>query len=260
MSPERAAADACNNRIVRRAIFAVLITIFAVKASACSCTGEMTVGEALEHADAVFAGVVTSIEDLPGHERKVTFRVMQWWKSDAVTESIELRTGMGGGDCGYPVEIGKSFLVHARRDSRNQLWFGICDRTAALICASADLEELGQPFKTYETFDTASLVKREQPYTTYWRTCIEPPALISERGLNMNKHCRFQVEGVIDRDGAVRDFRIVNAPADPLARICPDSLQQQITEQVAKWRFRPAMFNGQPVETLLTSISMREPR
>ncbi|HYC61376.1 MAG TPA: hypothetical protein VEK79_17610 [Thermoanaerobaculia bacterium] len=270
---------------MRHAIFVLLTILFAVKASACSCMAAATVKEELTQADVVFAGVVESIEDprgewldaLPEQERlaaqevptdgswrpqygrKVTFRALQWWKNDNnITESVDLWTGYGGGDCGYPVEIGKSFIVYGHRDSRNQLGFGICGRTAALVCASGDLEELGEPIKTYETFDTKSLIEREQPYTAAnWRPCIEPAVLIGARGLDMDRHCRFNVEGVITRDGTVRDFKIIKGPTLP--RVCPDALDGQLTEQVAKWRFRPATFNGEPIETLLTSVSMREP-
>jgi hypothetical protein len=265
-----------------RLLVALLATFVAAEVSACSCMGGITVDGALKHADSVFAGVVVSIEDprgdrlraLPEHEQaaeqvqshvtegperglKVTFRVMQWWKTDAMTESVELWTGYGGGDCGYPVETGKSYLIYSSRDTRNLFTFSICGRTAALICASEDLEELGDPIKTYESFDTASLLAREQPYTTYWRPCLKEPRLIGERGLAMDKHCRFAVEGVIGRDGTLRDFRIISTPTIP--RLCPDSLRQRLEERVKEWRFHPAELNGEPVESLLTAVSMYEP-
>jgi hypothetical protein len=136
------------------------------------------------------------------------------------------------------------------------LGFGICGRTAALICGSGDVAELGEPIKTYETFDTSSLVKREQPYTTYWRSCIERPLLIGERGLEMDKHCWFTTEGVITRDGVVRDFKFTSTS---LPQWCSGALQHQVAERVATWRFRPATFEGEPIETILTTVSMREP-
>jgi len=264
-----------------RLLVALLASFVAFEAGACSCMSRENVDAAFKNADAVFAGVVVSIDDPRGNRnralsekeriaaaqqdaedrsrgprsgRKVTFRVMQWWKTDTFSESVQLWTAYGGGDCGYPVEPGKSYLVYARRDLHNRLTFGICGRTAALVCASADLKELGEPIKTYETFDTDSLVKQEEPYTTYWR--IQGAVLLGERGLQMDKHCRFTVEGVISRDGTVRDFRIVNTPRSAL---CPASLQAHIAERVASWRFRPATLDGWPIESLLTSVSIREP-
>ncbi len=252
---------------MHRFLIALLALIVATDGNACSCVGKGTVQQEFKNSDLIFAGVVVSIADpadrtrVPRHldpesDRKVTFRVMQWWKTDAFTESVELRTGFGGGDCGYPVEVGKSYLVYARRDLRNQLVFGICGRTAALICVTTDVEELGDAIKTYETFDAQSLIEREQPYTTYWRPCIKPPVLTGDRGLEMDRHCRFTVNGVIGVDGVVHDFKINGRS---LPRVCPESLDRQIRERVAEWRFLPAEFAGKPIETLLTAVSLREP-
>lgn len=257
----------------------LLALIVSVEAQACSCFAEISVEEAFQHADAIFAGVVVSIEDrrnrrddssgsehfavpaMPPHldpdrGRTVTFRVLQWWKNDALTDVVKVRTGYGGGDCGYPVEEGKSYLVYARRNLQNELTFGICGRNAALICASDDVAELGQPIKTYAQFDVQSLIETEQPYTTYWRRCIKPPVLIGDRGLRMKPHCRFDVTGVITTEGTVRDFEIVSRPARPS---CPESLDDHVRKRVAEWRFLPAEFEGMPIETFLTKVSLRTP-
>ena len=262
--------------------FALLAMLVAAEAVACSCGGEVSVEKAFESADAIFAGVVVSIEDpagdriraLPEHERalafrtertlwgpewgrKVSFRVMQWWKSEAPGEQVEVWTGYDGGGCGYPVEEGKSYLVYARRDAQNRFTFSICGRSAALVCGLEDVRKLGEPIKSYETFDSRSLIEREQPYTTYWRPCIEQPLLLGERGLRMDKHCRFKVEGVISRDGTIRDFEIISGAG--LSWMCPDSLRDEVRRRVEQWRFRPATLAGEPVEAQLTSVSMSEP-
>ncbi len=247
-----------------RLTVAFLAVFVASELNACSCVPQ-NIEQAFKNADMVFAGAVVSVEDGTPREngndswdsergRKVTFRVMQWWKTDTLAASVDLWTGFGGGDCGYPVEAGKSYLVYARRDLRNRLTFSICGRSAALICSREDLEALGEPIKTYETFDTPSLIEREQPYTTYWRPCIEGPVLLGERGLKMDKHCRFTVEGVIGTDGTVRNFRIISAS---VPKRCPAS--RTVADRVAAWRFRPAELEGKPIETQLTAVSMREP-
>jgi hypothetical protein len=254
-----------------RLMAVLLATFVAAEAVACSCFTGGTVEAAFQGADVVFAGFVVSIEDPPGdgvrraagepwgpeYGLEVTFRVMQWWKTDSYTEeSLALWTGYGGGDCGYQVEKGQSYLVFAARDSHSQLAFGICGRTAALICAGEDVEALGEPIKTHDTFDRDSLIAREQPYPAYGRPCLREPLLIGERGLAMDRHCRFQVEGVITREGTVRDFRIVSVG---LPEICPDSLRRLVADRVAGWRFRPAELHGEPVEARLERVSMREP-
>ncbi|HJQ37079.1 MAG TPA: hypothetical protein VKB93_08065 [Thermoanaerobaculia bacterium] len=232
-----------------KATIAVLLLFFARAAAACSCINA-TQEQAFAHAPFVFAGVVEKIENAGEWERRVTFRVMQWWKGEQLERTIDVWTGRGGGDCGYPFETGQSFLVMATRMTDNRLATGICTGTAALICTN--VEPLGEPIKTYERFDRKTLLAREQPYTTYWRPCIQPARLIGERGLDMNKHCMFTVDGIIDRDGTVRDFRIVREGL----KFCSTA---HVIERVAAWRFRPATIDGLPVQTRLTRVSMREP-
>ncbi len=234
-----------------KAPIALALLLFARAAAACSCINQ-TQEQNFARSPFVFAGVVEKIEETADDpERRVTFRVMQWWKGEQLERTIDVWTGRGGGDCGYPFETGQSFLVMANRMIDNRLATGICGGTAALICAGT-LEPLGEPIKTYERFDKKTLLAREQPYTTYWRPCIQPAQLIGERGLNMNKHCMFTVDGIIDRDGTVRDFRIVREGL----KFCPTA---QVTERAAAWRFRPATIDGVPIQTRLTRVSMREP-
>src|SRR5688572_18767566 len=99
---------------MRHVMIALLATFVAVEVGACSCAPAGSVDAAFQNADTVFAGVVVSVEDprgdriraLPERERaaadrspgpewgrKVTFRVMQWWKTDTLTGSVELWTG-----------------------------------------------------------------------------------------------------------------------------------------------------------------------
>jgi hypothetical protein len=59
---------------------------------------------------------------------------------------VELRTGMGGGDCGYPFEVGKQYLVYAGKDESGQLSTGICSGTGLLEDRKADIASLrGSP-------------------------------------------------------------------------------------------------------------------
>ena len=260
-----------------RALVIIAVLLLPRVAEACSCVPASNVESSLGRAAVVFAGVVEKIDDPgrprweamsieerradalarghfwgPQYGRRVKFRVLQWWKGEQLTETVEVFTGYSGGDCGYPVEEGQSFLVYANRNAGNHLEMAICGRTAALVCAIGDVEELGEPLKVYERFDRKTLIAREQPYTSYWRPCIEPALLLGERGLSMNKHCSFIVDGIIDRDGTVQNFRIVQ----PGRNFCP---AEQVMERVKEWRFRPATIDGKPIQTRLSRISMREP-
>jgi hypothetical protein len=254
---------------MKRPLLAVLLVLSARSAFACSCVAPADVEKSRKLAAIVFAGVVESIEDMPRADisrpdmgphygRKVTFRALQWWKGDEQPRTIEVWTGYGGGDCGYPVEEGQSYLVYGYQPpATNRFGMGICGRTAALVCAMSDVAALGDPIKIYESIDRGALIAREQPYTTYWRECVESAQLIGERGLRMNKHCRYVVDAVVGTDGMVRDFRIVRRPN--LVHVCPESLDAQLFERAAAWRFKPATIDGVPVEMKLTQVSVSEP-
>jgi hypothetical protein len=61
-------------------------------------------------------------------------------------KKVELRTGLGGGDCGVPFEVGKQYLVYAWKDESGKLSTGICSGTGFLEDRKADLAALrGEP-------------------------------------------------------------------------------------------------------------------
>lgn len=125
----------------------------------CSCVGPETAADALQSADAVFAGRVVSVRDTVLDEpdfpewprRVVTLRVDRAWKG-VEAETVTVLTGMGGGDCGFPFRVGETYLVYARRGGRDgtgPLATGICGRTALFAHADKDLRELGAPQRTW---------------------------------------------------------------------------------------------------------------
>jgi hypothetical protein len=61
-------------------------------------------------------------------------------------KNVEVRTGLGGGDCGYPFEVGKQYLVYGWKDESGQLFTGICSGTGLLEDRKADIASLrGDP-------------------------------------------------------------------------------------------------------------------
>src|SRR5882757_8101077 len=54
-------------------------------------------------------------------------------------KSLEIRTGMGGGDCGYPFQRGESYVVYANENKDGVLVATTCSRTAPASKAQADL-------------------------------------------------------------------------------------------------------------------------
>ena len=112
-------------------------------APVCSCAGPRAPEDAVAGAAAVFRGVVTRVSDVRGGgvpRRRVAFRVLERWKG-APADTVSVRTGMGGGDCGFPFREGSEYLVYARATEAG-LVTGICGRTAPVDQAHADMAAL----------------------------------------------------------------------------------------------------------------------
>lgn len=121
---------------------------------ACSCVevpGAPDTGKWLRETDgAIFVGEVLKIEELevplPGHpgsftlERDVTFKVLKGWKR-AESSQISIRTGIGGGDCGFPFVEGKQYFVSAH-PLQGRLSTGICSSTQKLSEAKKLIKKL----------------------------------------------------------------------------------------------------------------------
>jgi hypothetical protein len=61
---------------------------------------------------------------------------------DGRSERVEIRTGMGGGDCGYAFQLGQSYVVYAYQNKDRVLVASICSRTAPAHSAQEDLRYL----------------------------------------------------------------------------------------------------------------------
>ena len=147
----------------------LLIVLFAVPSpvKACSCAELRSPVEAFMNSYAVLTGKVTSVSDNSspvillldrllsrvglgptniysywGYE--ITFAVLNSWKN-VTTTSVKVRTGSGGGDCGYLFNQGSDYLVYAYEWNDNintGLGTGICTRTSEISIAHEDLSYL----------------------------------------------------------------------------------------------------------------------
>lgn len=118
-------------------------------ASACSCEQPPAVSEELSRSDAVFSGKVIATDDklalFSPATHSVVFQVARVWKGSGKSQ-IKIKTGQGGGDCGYDFNVGQEYLVYAVESTMygaNQLTTIICDRTAVLSQAQSDVAMLG---------------------------------------------------------------------------------------------------------------------
>src|SRR5678816_2560454 len=136
------------------AMFACLWTTEA-RLIACSCIGSQPTCQATWQAHAVFVGQVVGITDVQPatrpdspaalfDRRRVSFKVSEVFRGD-VGASVIIRTGLGGGDCGYAFEVGSSYLVYAHQVPTGELTTGICSRTRPVSEAVDDLAYLRGP-------------------------------------------------------------------------------------------------------------------
>jgi hypothetical protein len=70
----------------------------------------------------------------------VTFRIAERFQGASGEREIEVRTGAGGGDCGFDFRQNENYLVYASRSPlTGSLETGICTRTATVEEAAGDL-------------------------------------------------------------------------------------------------------------------------
>lgn len=135
----------------------VLACCLPAGAQACSCVRTGTLEEERAGSARVFLGRVVAVEDQghpvpvlwllqrwdglvrrlggdppsrPGWGYRVAFEVEETFKGRAMS-TVEVDTGYGGGDCGYPFEVGRRYVVFAQ-GADEALGTGICSSTAPL--------------------------------------------------------------------------------------------------------------------------------
>ncbi len=116
-------------------------------ASACTCVEPPPPLEALEAADLVFAGLVIEIlePDSSMFTRSFRFAAKRRWKGP-VTDTMRVETAWSSASCGYPFEVGETYLVYAYEGNvfANPYSTNLCTRTRPLADAAEDLAALGE--------------------------------------------------------------------------------------------------------------------
>lgn len=131
-----------------------IVATFAIPAIACRCIQPPPPAEALTKASAVLVGKVTAL-DRDNQGVAVTIEVDRAWKG-ITAKTIIVRTNQGtGADCGFPFEMGKSYLVYtnspqAKEGEQPTLSTNTCTRTCHIDQAADDLKALGEGKKIDE--------------------------------------------------------------------------------------------------------------
>ena len=130
-------------------IFTGLIIFTRSEIYACSCpTMGGTLREEmkwqLKDSQAVFSGEVIKITDVPAsRDVLVKIRLLESWK-ESLPDEINIATDRSPGSCGYPFEVGKSYLVFAHRSDEGNLTTGLCLRNRELQKAAEELKILDE--------------------------------------------------------------------------------------------------------------------
>jgi hypothetical protein len=106
--------------------------------------------EATWEASAVFIGRVLDITDLKvdlrAPEPQLEKRLVRLSVSDTFRGTglsiVDVATGAGDGDCGFPFRISKDYLIYAHKRDDGVLVTSICSRTEAIADAAEDLKYL----------------------------------------------------------------------------------------------------------------------
>ena len=146
-----------NKRVTLLAATVLVLLCGVEAAQACTCAvGKVEPCQAYGTASAVFVGSVAGVErrkpgsveeerrreDAGEYQPPVVFRFAveeTFGGGTGAAREVEVRTGEGGGDCGYHFERGVGYLVYAHRSGRTgDLVTGICAPTKPLAQASAE--------------------------------------------------------------------------------------------------------------------------
>ena len=130
---------------MKRTFIIILATIGTLTAHACKCRF-MTIAEEIAQANQIFVGTV--LKKTTADRAYYLFSVSQMFKGDKA-DTLTMRTGFGGTDCGMIFEVGKPYLVYSFKKQTSR-----CFRNA-LADNNGDINILKYRFDTSFSFDIA---------------------------------------------------------------------------------------------------------
>jgi hypothetical protein len=132
----------------------LLVTLVSCPAPACSCVAIPAPAEAVAQAGIVFEGTPVRVRDTltprvgydgkPFTSRQLRFTVLvsRPWKG-VMGDTVDVITGTGGGNCGYPFEIGQRYLVFPDDSAGSTILnVSLCSDTKPTAEAEAELRVL----------------------------------------------------------------------------------------------------------------------
>jgi hypothetical protein len=195
----------------RGALFCLTLfvaSLVGARANACSCAGAGSPCEAVGVAASVFVGTVTSVKEgerkrktngeLDFTPRLVRFSVGHSF-TGATGAEVEVATGLGEGDCGYPFAKGLSYVVYAYRGEKDErLYTSACTRTRRVVAAAEDLRYLRGLASAPSGVNISGKVEHQLPYAGAdgeWAYAPMEGALLSVEGAGQNREARTDALG-----------------------------------------------------------------
>lgn len=144
-------------------LIAILLFSATPIAHACSCNFGIPTCKTLFETRAVFVGRVESVTATGGSMFsgfRARFHITEAIRGTETRSAIEVATGSGWGDCGYPFEVGNTYLVFAHGDSLDALSTGSCTGTQPIENAQDALEEVRQLVRSRQGGSITGLIQK----------------------------------------------------------------------------------------------------
>lgn len=258
------------------AILLVITTPYQVLS--CSCIGQSTVEEGIKGAEAVLVGKIVSNEVLTFTDSSILdyfpddtilikssmyqYKIARYgllvsasYKGKINTDTVDMYTGLGGGDCGVHFEIGERYIVYGLNLKRNweQLagqkgyWTNICTRTCEYALMEIREVEKYAKRKTRNEQGEDSLIFVDPDILPHFKNGGEPGLrkfIKDSLRYPETTGCiqgRVIVEFMVDTFGNVKDAKVVKG-------LTPE-LNDEVLRVVKMLIFIPASRNGKAIET-----------
>ena len=251
---------------MRRLLSALILILGCQDGIACTCVTATPFDPAayLRNSDVVFIGRIDHLTTVwpavDPHDMQAAVRAasIPWGPENGTLASfqitrplkgttdraISLYTGHGGGDCGVDLREGLTYLVFARYDRYGALITSMCDGTTWL--GFRDARERFSPILGDYHFADPEPFEARMPG-------IAAPVLIGPRVPEFPTNDRLPVALVIDREGRVASFHFVDGVT--ACTSCCAERRAALARWIPTWRFLPAMLDGQPVASVIRTIS-----
>ncbi len=132
---------------MNRLLIILAFTYTSARLLSCSCIGFKSFYWHYNNADLIFKGqVIKIIEPLEprGRDRTIVFKLLDKFKGQFNSDTVLLKTGLGGGDCGLPVELNDTWIVFSSRRQAS-----VCNANIKL--SGRDSTIVDHPFGIYNS-------------------------------------------------------------------------------------------------------------